>query len=215
MDAKAIDRFREAVTLGGAMPKTFVDERPVQDVERDYMPLRGEGFVTGARLRLKDGQLLVIDKLSKPRTTSDSSPPTASKVVQGSLKLTETGRAIARTAIPVRITLRVTNLDISLRFYTDVLGLTALRDKSGAVSLSDWLSLRELVDDRNGVDTNQGAGDLLLTLQVDDFEAAVARARNSDLGKIIRVDTGEVLPHMRLRDPDGHNLLIEPQRSES
>jgi catechol 2,3-dioxygenase-like lactoylglutathione lyase family enzyme len=105
------------------------------------------------------------------------------------------------------LTLGVSNLDQSFRFYTDVLGLRpVLRWAEGAYLLAGefWIAL--ILDEEQSRGSNRGYSHVALSVEQSDFERLSDRIRVSG-ARIWQKNQSEG-PSLYFTDPDGHKLEL-------
>jgi ADP-ribosylglycohydrolase/catechol 2,3-dioxygenase-like lactoylglutathione lyase family enzyme len=207
--ARNIGNFRDAAFSGNRMPRQFPDGRRIENYQRFEIAASGKASVKRLRLHMEDGQTLVLDKVTK--SASEASKPGAEDInlptrnhnhYMPDLKTERWMDSV------VQVTLRVSDLERSLRFYRDVLNLPVERIFNESVNFVNGLTLTELsqsgVHDWAGRDVR----DVLITIKVQDFYNVVGRMRSSKLGVIIGDDGRDDRQQLRVRDPDGHDLKI-------
>ena len=113
--------------------------------------------------------------------------------------------------------LNVSNLETSLDFYKEALGLSVLREKNAADGsfklrflsdgISDWeLELTWLRDHPQKYDL--GENEIHLALRVDDFDAALAKHKEMDCVCY----ENEAMGIYFIEDPDGYWIEIVPTK---
>jgi ADP-ribosylglycohydrolase len=137
-----------------AQEGVFVDGRPFAVLERTKLETKTKASVARYRLRLADGQTIVIDRLRRTPTRSD----VRAEVEQG-----ESSSAPARPepALIRRVNVLVRDLGTMATFYRNVLGLPVRGHGDGIVDIGAGLRLRADPGKR------QGAG-VLIEVEADD-----------------------------------------------
>jgi ADP-ribosylglycohydrolase/catechol 2,3-dioxygenase-like lactoylglutathione lyase family enzyme len=202
-----ISRFRDAAFSDYGVPRKFPDGRRIQGFERSKIEASGRTSVQRLRLRFEDGQTIILDKVTKsasPERRSRRNPETSAPLTIDYARPNGISQSVPSV---VQVTLRVSDLERSLRFYRDILDLHIERMASESVSFTNGLSLAKV--SKNGADNPVigDARDVLVTIRVQDFPDVVGRVRSSDLAVIVRGDSAND-QQLRLRDPDGHYIRI-------
>ncbi len=207
--SKELDRFRHQLFhTGQGAPEVFVDGRLI--VELDRSPLRASGAVsvTRARLRTSDGQLLIIDNLSRtrPMATPSSSPRSSTDI---DIDTTQTSGQHPLADV-TEIALRVANIRRSLHVYHDILKLPVGQERDGSVRLTPGLRLTELRERGSVPADGNHRGSVRITIRVEDFHGVVQRARSSTLVDVMGFDERPGFEQLRILDPDGYYLMVVP-----
>jgi catechol 2,3-dioxygenase-like lactoylglutathione lyase family enzyme len=111
----------------------------------------------------------------------------------------------AGTARAVKITVRVANLARAALFYRDVIGLDVQRVSEESACAASWLTLLQPTHFNDRVAPHPR--NMLLTITVPSVEDVTKRAKAAEI-EIICIDDRPSHEHLRLRDPDGHDLMI-------
>jgi len=203
-----ISHFRYNAFSTRHLPRELPDGRRIEGCKSFDTPASGRASVRRLRLRMEDGQTLVLDK-----TTRSSAEDAGSVTEEGNPPAAD-DHHIARdiadrwTQDTVKVTLRVSNLHRSLRFYRDVLDLHIERVTSESANFANGLTLTET--SRNGKHdwTHLESRDVLIIIRIQDFSHMVSRLRSSNLAEIVGDDGRNDHRQLRVRDPDGHDLKL-------
>lgn len=203
-----INRFRATLeSLPERSAGQFVDGRHFTVTSREELASSGKNTAIRWRLQLDDGQTLLIDRTRRvsrtPETNSKShrlDDETHTLIDTADSKPKSSGN---RSADLVQMTLVVRDLDRSLRFYRDVLGLSVQREDETKVRVGGWL----LLIPASGEDPFGPSKRILLTVQTDDLLAVWKAARNFEVEVLTGRPDGEN-DRIRLRDPDGNAVSV-------
>ncbi|GAA4561174.1 ADP-ribosylglycohydrolase family protein [Planotetraspora kaengkrachanensis] len=205
---KEIEHFRSAA-FGGQSDalRCLPDGREITSYEQDRRQANKSGLiVTRVRLTTSDRQTLILHKTYKTGSVEEgrSFPQVATTEKPGGERYPD----YTTQASVLEIKLRVSDLEKAVHFYRDILNLRVERFAENAARLDNGLTLMQLPRQEQHKRTFWQTGDLLITIAVHDFGEVVRRATNSDLSEILSLENTAQQRQMRLRDPDGHNLMI-------
>lgn len=183
-----LNRVVRVLEEGDVREDTFVDGRPFTIIERADLETKAKASVTRYRLRLGDGQTIVIDRLRRfPRrsevraeTESGESAPAPTK---------------SEPAV-VRVTVLVRDLGTMANFYRNVIGLPVRGHGDGIVDIGQSLRLRI---DRS----RRHPGGVLIEVEADDL----ARIRSA-LGALDDAEQAFI----ECEDPEGNRVVVHPAR---
>jgi ADP-ribosylglycohydrolase/catechol 2,3-dioxygenase-like lactoylglutathione lyase family enzyme len=207
-----IDRFRATLeNLPERGTGRFVDGRHFAVAGQEELPSSGKNATVRWRLQLDDRQTLIIDRTrrvsraaepsSKPRGLGDETPTLMDAT--GSKQESSENQA----AEFVQMTLVVRDLDRSLRFYRDVLGLSVEREDETSVTVGEWLLLITIPDQDSFGLSNGPSKRILFTIQAADLLAVWKAARRFEV-EVLDGRPDDEDTHIRLRDPDGNPLWV-------
>jgi len=207
-----IARFRDELErFSERSSGTFLDGRHFTVTTRGQLATSEKNIVTRWRLHLNDGQTLFIDwsrRASKTRE-SVSKPPRSGEDTEALIGKAGPSLqpASKQSADLIWMTLVVRDLDRSLRFYRDVLGLSVQREDETKARVGEWLLL--LMTD-NDNDTFIPTRRMLLTVRTDDLVTVWQAARDFNVEVLSdRPSSGN--NRIRLRDPDGNAIVVLPR----
>ncbi|WP_169981720.1 ADP-ribosylglycohydrolase family protein [Microbispora sp. H10836] len=200
VDLKLVERFRNSL-FGEASPtpKRFPDGRLLVAQERRTDHLKN-GLLTHVQLMAEDGQTVFINRFIKTTATEHNLSYARSS---GSLAAKE-----ELPAYDLEVNLGVSSLARATHFYCDILGLRIVRATENSVALHNGLSLTKFPQLSQYGRAHTAPTEVLITIQVRNFDAVAHRAFGSDLAEVLSIDNDDKPRRMRLRDPDGYNLQI-------
>jgi ADP-ribosylglycohydrolase len=208
--AKELDRFRRRLfDSEQAMPKEFVDHRPVTEWDRFPLVASGTASVARARLRTLDGQLLIVDDLSRAGHVA-LAPNDRRGLSSAKVDIDTTSDREQRSSGDVEISLQVSNMAKSLHLYRDILHLPVRREQDGSVKVAQGFRLTELREKQSASTDVHWPSNLRIIIKVDDFQGAVQRAHASALIDVVRLDERQGSEQLSIRDPDGYSLVVVP-----
>jgi hypothetical protein len=117
------------------------------------------------------------------------------------------GLALQPQGSVVGITLRVNDIQRAWYFYHDLLELDAERLTDLSFRLPNGLVLTQ----RPGQRTQEATRDILITIEVENFQQVANRVRSSNEDEIVNFEDKHDHQHLRIRDPDGNDLNIVSQ----
>lgn len=178
-------------------PGTLLDGRPWQIDERVELPVRGAGHVTRVVGRSHAGQSIIIDRQTK------QPPERIDRLGGDQALLFPLDTAASRVPVPavlVSTEIKVSNLDASFAFYTNLLDIKAERDGAGfRLAPAILMSRSRASDNRSGATRG-------LILQFTHEAPGVVAERAARHGVEYRwADERSVL---WLQDPDGNRVRI-------
>lgn len=180
-------RFARILDEGAVQGGTFVDGRDFTIEDRVQLESKVRASVTRFRLRLEDGQTIVVDRMRKA-SSAEQSP---SRVA---------GDATNREHSQVRrITLLVRDIDLMTNFYRSVLGLSVHEHGSDAVDVGQGLRLR------SDPSAPSGPRGVVVELESDD----ISRARLK-----IRRQTETEAFYVECDDPEGNRVIVYSTRGQ-
>jgi ADP-ribosylglycohydrolase/catechol 2,3-dioxygenase-like lactoylglutathione lyase family enzyme len=189
----------------------FVDGRHFAVAAREELASTGKNTTMRWRLQLDDGQTLLIDRTRRVGRTPE--PGLKSSGLGGEThtfidatdsKLKSPGNQSADLA---QMTLVVRDLDRSLRFYRDVLGLSVEREDETSVIVGGWLLLIPPTDEDSFGLSNGPSKRILFTIQADDLLAVWKAAHHFEV-EVLDGRPDDEDTRIRLRDPDGNPVLV-------
>ncbi|MDQ2874094.1 MAG: ADP-ribosylglycohydrolase family protein [Actinomycetota bacterium] len=206
VSSRDTEYFRRAAFPGPKPPDAFVDGRRIVSHKRLDIPAAGRTEVERLWLHLEDGQTIALDNITR-RPADDPRPETERRKSPA-----QTGHdERARNDIPgpsqgsVQVTLQVHNLDDSLRFYRDILGLPVHHFSANFIRFANGITLTLVPEEYLGA-RDAGARNILVTVSIGDVTSAARRVRSSKLGIVLSDNAEE--SQIRVRDPDGHQLRL-------
>jgi catechol 2,3-dioxygenase-like lactoylglutathione lyase family enzyme len=201
---KQLEHFRDVSFSTERPPDAFPDGRRISSHE--YSQIAGTGRTTVRRLRLRteDGQSFIIDKVTKlPDAREAVGVPGPTGKTQSEME-----QRFAQSVL--KVTLRVSNLDRSLQFYRDILGLTLENKTPDSANFANGLTLAAKSQSPAESRPDSETRTVLVTIFVQDFHNTADRVRSSNLAHILGGDDREGREQLRIRDLDGHDLRLLP-----
>jgi ADP-ribosylglycohydrolase/catechol 2,3-dioxygenase-like lactoylglutathione lyase family enzyme len=207
-----INRFRATLeSLPERGRGRFVDGRQFAVAGQEELPSSGKNATVRWRLRLEDGQTLLIDRTRRvsgtPAPGSKSREPggeTHALIDATDSKPKSSGNPSADL---VQMTLVVRNLERSLRFYRDVLGLPVEREDEMSAIVGGWLLLIPPTDGDSFGPSNGPSKRILFTVKADDLLAVWNAAHHFEV-EVLDGRPDDEDTRIRLRDPDGNPVLV-------
>jgi ADP-ribosylglycohydrolase len=207
---KEIEGFRGSLFDLDRLPTgRFPDGRNFAVDQIIQLAKTGQTEVTRLRLRTEDHQTLILDRVTRSSPNGvlqyDTGQPRRG-VGHDSLGLNQSADSNV-----TEITLRVSDVARSWEFYRDVLRLNAERISSQSFRLPNGLILSERPHRSEHGWHPEGSRDILITIEVKNFDDVASRVQSSGLAEIISIERRRGNPQLRVRDPDGNDLKIVPQ----
>jgi len=200
VDVKDLEKFKERALHMQSPLTRFVDGRKIAHADNSRLATE-RNIVDRLRLRMTDAQTLVIDRLMR----SDSSASS----VAGQMTPERPHKAVTSQPDPAiiqQVRLAVRNLRRSIAFYRDVLGVHVELLGEDSAQVAHWLVLVQRTRSTDSVASN--GRHLLLTIGVERLAPVLERLRASEHGELLGTSEVDGLQQLRLRDPDGNDLLI-------
>lgn len=184
-----VNRIVRILEEGDAREGTFLDGRPFMIIERTALDTKTKASVTRYRLRLGDGQTIVIDQLR--RISRHSAPRSEKESRESASAETRTEPSVVR-----RVTLLVRDLGTMANFYRNVIGLPVRGQGDGIIDIGPTLRLQM---DRS----KHHPGGVLIEVEANDLE----RIRSA-LG--VPGDPAGSL--IECHDPEGNRVVVHRAR---
>lgn len=201
------ENFRRTAFPGPKPPDTFVDGRRIASYERLDIPAAGRTAVERLWLHMEDGQAIALDNVTRdstddPRreTAHRNSPAQAENDKRAESDIPSQGQG------PVQVTLQVQDLDDSLKFYRDILGLRVIQFSTRFIRFANGITLSLVPAKYFGARDAEAARNILVIVSIGDTHSAARRIRSSKLGTVLSDNSEQA--QVRVRDPDGHDLRL-------
>jgi ADP-ribosylglycohydrolase/catechol 2,3-dioxygenase-like lactoylglutathione lyase family enzyme len=208
---KNIDYFRDTAFSVERPPGKLPDGRHIGSHEYSQIEGTGRTSVSRLRLRTKDGQSFVIDKVTKlPAEEAYEARISPIRIRAKTADKTQSARE-KRTALNIlKVTLRVSSLGRSVEFYRDILGLSLENTTLESANFANGLTLTALSWSPSAIRRDYDTKNVLVTIHIQDLHNVASRVRASNLGQILDDDARDGRGQLLVRDPDGHDLRLLP-----
>ena len=153
----------------------------------------------------------MIDRIRRDGRARKAAPASRPASANAHIPTNETGSPLRsdskRHSDLAQITLLVKDLDRSVQFYRDALGLLVQReDQTKARVGGSLLLIRPISDD----DATEPAKRVLLTILADNLASIWQAVRHSHV-EVLSDRPSSRNDQIRLRDPDGHPIIVKPR----